>query len=74
MSLENLVNAEIGQFNARETIFGLLVQKASAMDLKAAPKMVDVLSNYFQTFDSSNEEFVCMDKYIPYRVANSGYW
>ncbi|GAB1213239.1 hypothetical protein ATERTT37_002388 [Aspergillus terreus] len=74
MFLEKLVNAEIGQFNARETIFGLLVQKACTMDPKAAPKMVDTLSNFFQTYNSSDEEFVSMDTYIPYRVAHSGYW
>ncbi|RJE22361.1 hypothetical protein PHISCL_05303 [Aspergillus sclerotialis] len=74
MSLDNLVNAQIGQFNPRETLFGLLVQKACAMDPKAATKIVEVLANYFKTFDSSDEHFVSMAKYTPYRVANSGYW
>ncbi|KAE8136791.1 terpenoid synthase [Aspergillus pseudotamarii] len=74
MDPEKLANAPAGTFNALETLFGLHVQKASAMDPDAAEKMVEVLTNYLKTFDSSDEEFVSMEKYNPYRVANSGYW
>ncbi|KAB8205215.1 isoprenoid synthase domain-containing protein [Aspergillus parasiticus] len=74
MDPEKLANAAIGTFNSLETLFGLHVQKASAMDPEAAGKMVEVLTNYLKTFDSSDEEFVSMERYNPYRVANSGYW
>ncbi|THC89994.1 hypothetical protein EYZ11_010553 [Aspergillus tanneri] len=74
MNLETLINAQIGQFNSQETLFGLLVQKAAAMDPRSATKLVDVLTNYLRTFDSSDEDFSSMNTYIPYRVGNCGYW
>ncbi|KAI9935128.1 hypothetical protein MW887_000749 [Aspergillus wentii] len=74
MQFENLINADIGRFNAREILFGLLVQKACGMDPAAGPSVIKVLANYLRTFDSSNEDFQNMEEYNPYRVANCGYW
>ncbi|KNG81121.1 hypothetical protein ANOM_011429 [Aspergillus nomiae NRRL 13137] len=74
MDPEKLMNAPAGTFNSREALFGLHVQRASAMDPDAAATLVEVLSDYLRTFDSSDEDFVSMEKYNPYRVANSGYW
>ncbi|RAH56634.1 terpenoid synthase [Aspergillus piperis CBS 112811] len=74
MSFENLIKADIGYFNSREMLFGLLVQKACGVDPASAPAVVKVLTNYLRTFDASDEDFTTMDKYNPYRVANCGYW
>ncbi|KAF7592310.1 hypothetical protein BBP40_000366 [Aspergillus hancockii] len=74
MDLEKLINSQVSQFNAREALFGLLVQKAAAIDPKSAPRVIQVLSDYLDTFDSSGEDFIKMEDYNPYRVGNCGYW
>ncbi|KAB8235593.1 terpene synthase family protein [Aspergillus alliaceus] len=74
MDLEKLLKGHPGRFNPRETLFGLLVQKAAVIDPNSASKVVEVLSHYLDTFDSSDEEFTRMEDYNPYRVGNCGYW
>jgi hypothetical protein len=60
--------------NARQKLLAEVVRKAIDMDPDAAPAMLKILTTYLLTFDNTDEEFNDIDKYIPFRIPNCGYW
>jgi hypothetical protein len=60
--------------NARQKLLAEVVRKAIDTDPDAAPAMLKMLTNYILTFDDCDEGFNEMEKYIPFRIPNCGYW
>lgn len=60
--------------NVREQSLAALLRRAIDIDPVRAPKMVETLQQYLATFDSRNDDFDSMAEYMPYRIANCGYW
>jgi hypothetical protein len=50
------------------------LRKAIDMDPVQAPAMVEMLKTYLSTFDNLDDDFTRMEEYMPYRIANCGYW
>lgn len=50
------------------------MRRAIDIDVEQASKLVEVLKEYLDTFDSRADDFDQMDDYMPYRVINCGYW
>ncbi|KAF3480687.1 uncharacterized protein GIQ15_06034 [Arthroderma uncinatum] len=60
--------------NVRQAALAPLIRKAIDMDPAQAPLMIKTLKNYLKTFDNCGDDFEKMDKYMPYRIPNCGYW
>ncbi len=60
--------------NARQKLLAELVRNAIDMDIEAAPAMLEMLNTYLLSFDNTDEEFNDIEKYIPFRIPNCGYW
>lgn len=60
--------------NDRQVLLANILQKAIQMDPEAAPTMIQNLRNYLDTFDNRDDDFDTMSEYMPYRIANCGYW
>ncbi|CCD54927.1 BcSTC5, similar to sesquiterpene cyclase [Botrytis cinerea T4] len=60
--------------NDRQVLLANILQKAIQMDPEAAPTMIQTLRNYLDTFDNRDDDFDTMSDYMPYRIANCGYW
>ena len=60
--------------NARQKLLAEVVRKAIDMDPDAVPAMLKMLTTYLLTFDNTDEEFDDIEKYIPFRIPNCGYW
>ncbi|TGO39560.1 hypothetical protein BHYA_0051g00010 [Botrytis hyacinthi] len=60
--------------NARQSALAAVLRKAIDLDPEKAPKMIETLRDYLATFDSRDDDFDRMEEYMPYRVANCGYW
>ncbi|KAJ5833987.1 Terpenoid synthase [Penicillium robsamsonii] len=60
--------------NLRQKSLALVLRKAIDIDPAQAPTMVNMLRKYLATFDSVGGVFTRMEDYMPYRIANSGYW
>ncbi|KAF5011447.1 hypothetical protein FDECE_2436 [Fusarium decemcellulare] len=60
--------------NVRQSALAEVLRKAIDYDPMLAPKMIETLNHYLETFDNRDDDFDCMRDYIPFRVANCGYW
>jgi hypothetical protein len=60
--------------NAKQKVLAEVLRKAIGMDPDAALAMLKILTTYLLTFDNTAEEFDDIEKYIPLRIPNSGYW
>ncbi|KAJ5162612.1 Terpenoid synthase [Penicillium coprophilum] len=60
--------------NLRQRSLAAVLRKAIDIDPKQAPTMIQMLKKYLATFDSVGGAFTRMEDYMPYRIANSGYW
>ncbi|TGO14839.1 hypothetical protein BTUL_0047g00010 [Botrytis tulipae] len=60
--------------NARQSTLATVLRKAIDLDPEKAPRMIETLQDYLATFDSRDDDFDRMEEYMPYRVANCGYW
>ncbi|KAJ5961363.1 uncharacterized protein N7479_008513 [Penicillium vulpinum] len=58
----------------RQKALAVVLQKAIDIDPKEAPTMIKELRKYLATFDCIGGDFTQMEDYMPYRIANSGYW
>ncbi|KAJ5184525.1 Terpenoid synthase [Penicillium cf. griseofulvum] len=60
--------------NMRQKTLAAVLRKAIDIDPAQAPTMIKMLKKYLATFDSIGGVFTRMEDYMPYRIANSGYW
>ncbi|KAF7868765.1 uncharacterized protein EAF02_009501 [Botrytis sinoallii] len=60
--------------NVRQSALATVLRKAIDLDPEKAPRMIETLQDYLATFDSRDDDFDRMEEYMPYRVANCGYW
>jgi hypothetical protein len=44
------------------------------MDLIQASSLIEMLRTYLATFDNVGGDFTQMEEYMPYRIANYGFW
>ena len=51
-----------------------MLRKAVDIDPGKAPAMIEMLKTYLKTFDNRDDDFSNMNEYMPYRIANCGYW
>lgn len=60
--------------NPRQQALAKVLRKALDLDPGQAELMIKTLKNYLKTFDNRDDDFVRMAEYMPYRIANCGYW
>lgn len=60
--------------NVRQKSLAVVLRKAIDIDPEQAPAMIEMLRNYLATFDNISGDFTRMEEYMPYRIANCGYW
>ncbi|OQD62687.1 hypothetical protein PENPOL_c011G03526 [Penicillium polonicum] len=60
--------------NVRQRSLAVVLRKAIDIDPEQAPAMIEMLKNYLATFDNIGGDFTRMEEYMPYRIANCGYW
>jgi hypothetical protein len=58
----------------RQKALAVVLRKAIDIDPEQAPAMIEMLKNYLATFDNIGGDFTRMEEYMPYRIANCGYW
>lgn len=44
-----------------------------ALDPVGTPALLKALDKYLQEYDSSEQEFITLEEYLPYRIPNAGY-
>lgn len=44
-----------------------------ALDAKDTPALLQTLDEYLQEYDSSEEDFLTVQEYLPYRIPNAGF-
>ena len=60
--------------NVRQKNLAQQLRKAIDTDPAQAPAMIEMLKTYLSTFDNLDDDFARMEEYMPYRIANCGYW
>ncbi|TGO51061.1 hypothetical protein BCON_0170g00300 [Botryotinia convoluta] len=60
--------------NVRQSALATVLRKAIDLDPEKAPRMIETLQDYLANFDIRDDDFDRMEEYMPYRVANCGYW
>ncbi|KAH9895501.1 isoprenoid synthase domain-containing protein [Xylariomycetidae sp. FL2044] len=60
--------------NIRQKALANLMRTAIDADPQQAELMVRTLRDYLATFNSRDDDFDTMKEYMPYRIANCGYW
>lgn len=60
--------------NVRQKTLAVALRKAIDMDPVQAPTVIETLKRYLETFDDRDDDFTRMEEYMPYRIANCGYW
>ncbi|CAI7607470.1 unnamed protein product [Penicillium glandicola] len=60
--------------NVRQKSLAGMLRKSIDIDPEQAPAMIEILRNYLATFDNIGSDFTRMEEYMPYRIANCGYW
>ncbi|KAJ5631944.1 hypothetical protein N7490_008283 [Penicillium lividum] len=60
--------------NPRQRALSKILRKAIDIDEKQAFSMIKMLKTYLATFDNIDGDFIRMESYMPYRIANCGYW
>lgn len=79
MSLANVLQINIDPSsldpkNKRQIALARALRRSIDIDQDKAPKMIETLQHYLATFDCQDDDFDRMDNYMPYRIANCGYW
>lgn len=58
---------------AKKTL-AVVLRNAIDIEPEQAPVMIEMLKTYLATFDNIGGEFTRMEDYMPFRIANCGYW
>ncbi|PHH78251.1 hypothetical protein CDD82_3147 [Ophiocordyceps australis] len=62
------------ELNYNERALISLLRRAIDTEPSAGPRMIEMLREYLQNFDNRDDDFSRMADYMPYRIANCGYW